>query len=32
MDKKSCRRMILILIIIIIALGMLAPFVMRLWK
>lgn len=32
MDKKSCIRIILIIVVILVALGMIAPFVTSLWR
>lgn len=32
MDKKSCRKIILIILIVLIALGMFAPFMVKLWR
>jgi len=32
MDKKSCKRLILIFIIVLVALGMIAPFMMGVWN
>ncbi|KKQ90654.1 MAG: hypothetical protein UT15_C0008G0005 [Berkelbacteria bacterium GW2011_GWA1_39_10] len=32
MNKKSCRRALLIFIIILLAVGMVAPFIWKLWR
>ncbi|KKQ18663.1 MAG: hypothetical protein US94_C0022G0002 [Berkelbacteria bacterium GW2011_GWB1_38_5] len=32
MDKKSCTKIVLIIIIILVALGMVAPFVTGIWQ
>ena len=32
MDKKSCTRTILIIVIILIALGMITPFLLKVWR
>lgn len=32
MDKKSCKRLILIFVIVLVMLGMIVPFIGKIWK